>query len=586
MRKGAIAFTITIASHFTASAQAPSSNVNSSGNPGIYKLMDARLPDTPKYSIAVESLAGAQVGLYEDPDTAKKRFFIMPFLLPDWNALKQTITSNCPSAQDTPVAVALPLEFFRETVRDEVAKAASRISGTQIQREQIWMYPYAWMYVEVNAADKAYPRRIVAQYPTTAKDFAVKERALRITPPEPVVATFTASCDELRRMYDTKDISGKFYAPYTEMKKNIFSVTYRDFEGSESFRSIVREESASGDQAVRSTASAGGFGFNFSSFGGGAKKSDAETRVVDTRKRFVSSNLVADAAKTFAKTLNVVSRREFESKGYDLAALAEELRNFVIKNSRATAARIERLDNNTWQLVTPEITRTITNDQMKQVVTSSDKYNIEFGQKTSIGCASGDKKDGEDKKDGAAGANPYCVSVDKNTKFADDNQITWDKQGETWIPTSVVLYAVSAEQISDSVDFQIVDSLAAESGILQTELQPVVKQHILPADLKQLMDEGFQDRVKPLLAQQAKAMEDSLTKLKSGMKVSTQQICTGEYDGPCSPYRRFDPRDWPMTRIGPAVCPKGASYFPTQLRVTSGGCCGYAWYNITCVAFE
>src|SRR5262249_6099069 len=149
----------------------------------------------------------------------KKRFFIMPFLLPDWGSLEASLKDNCSTPRLDPVQITLPLEFFRESVRDEVARIATKVSGSSIQREQIWMYPYAWLYVEINAASKIFSRRFVAQYPTSAKDFAVKERALRITAPEPIKASFSATCDELKSIFENRDISGKFYAPYTEMKK-------------------------------------------------------------------------------------------------------------------------------------------------------------------------------------------------------------------------------------------------------------------------------------------------------------------------------------------------------------------------------
>src|SRR5262245_4828243 len=110
--------------------QAPAS----SSSPGIYKMLDTRLPETPKYSIAVESLWGAQVALFEDPDTSKKRYFIMPFLLPDWGALDNAIKTNCSAPRDELVQVTLPIEFFRETVRDEVARIASKIGNVPIRR--------------------------------------------------------------------------------------------------------------------------------------------------------------------------------------------------------------------------------------------------------------------------------------------------------------------------------------------------------------------------------------------------------------------------------------------------------------------
>ncbi|EAQ33486.1 hypothetical protein NB311A_00295 [Nitrobacter sp. Nb-311A] len=93
---------------------------------------------------------------------------------------------------------------------------------------------------------------------------------------------------------------------------------------------------------------------------------------------------------------------------------------------------------------------------MKQFVETSSKLNIDFGEKVTIGCP--DNMEGKDSADGG-GQNPYCGSVDKKFKGADDNKIKWNQVGETWTPTSVTLYAFSQDQIEQAASASIIQVL-------------------------------------------------------------------------------------------------------------------------------
>lgn len=68
----------------------------------------------------------------------------------------------------------------------------------------------------------------------------------------------------------------------------------------------------------------------------------------------------------------------------------------------------------------------------------------------------------------------------------------------------------------------------------------------------------------------------------SRIKIEHHQFCTGEYDGPCAPLRRFDPRDDSPESAANKICGTMKHSAPRQTKISSGGCCGYAWYDLTC----
>lgn len=70
------------------------------------------------------------------------------------------------------------------------------------------------------------------------------------------------------------------------------------------------------------------------------------------------------------------------------------------------------------------------------------------------------------------------------------------------------------------------------------------------------------------------------------LRVSVYQFCTGEYDGPCPPIPRYDPRVHDNDKIAEGLCGKGVRFFINRYRTQDGHCCGYNWYTVTCTRFE
>ena len=138
----------------------------------------------------------------------------------------------------------------------------------------------------------------------------------------------------------------------------------------------------------------------------------------------------------------------------------------MIDNARnLTSATLERTDQGNWKLSGPIEARELGPDKLKQFVESSNKLDIKFGEKASIGC-SADKK---------GGGNPYCGSVDKNADFKDDDGVKWHRDGDGWVPTSVDLYVISQSAISQKVSVHLVDTVVTSKDMIVNELEPIVK---------------------------------------------------------------------------------------------------------------
>lgn len=468
----------------------------------------ARLPANVVLNISPPSLKGATVVLYQDPQS--HRFFIKPMLLPDWESMTKGIADKCENGKSEStsiVEVQFWLEFGRQTIRQEIASiAAARLNAKDLTESDIFYFPYAWLSVttgeraQLNDETKRFLPRTIAEYPFGAKDAGTK-RALQITEPPRYLAHMYGTCEELKFIRDNRDISGNLYAPTKDTQINAFSVQYGNFVNSNAFKNIVRSEVAAGEQIVTSRANSKGAGLNIKGvFGAGAASSDTELKKVDTRTRTVSANLISDSALAFADTLSVQKWIEFENKDVGASEIEDELTKFVLRNSVPIDVQIKRLDDKNWALTSGAESRSLTAEEMKQVVESSSKLDIEFSDKTTIGCpdSSGTKKDASSTQ---TAGNPYCGSADKKFKGVDDNGIKWQQDGAAWIPTSMTLYAVSKDKLEQASKASVVEVLAKEGGLIVDKLQPVADETVSGSDLVEIIKKITDEDIKALKQQ-------------------------------------------------------------------------------------
>ena len=413
------------------------------------------------------SLKGSSVALFYNSTTRK--YYLSPMLLPDWEALREGIKNKCEGAAAPPlVEVNVLLEFGRDIIRQEIADAISKKENKLVTKDEIFYFPYAWIWVrtglrsQINPQNKI-PVRTIAETPPDAK----KSIEARPSTDNGAAASACSPCGTLRRA------SLNFGEPRYHRQllrsdqgnagKLIFRRVF-EFRQLRSVQKRVRGETQAGEQIVVSKSNSKGSGLNIGGHLGvssGANENEARTK--DTRTRTVSANLINDSAISSARTISIKKWVEFPGEDVTIDKIADELANFVLRNATPIQASIKRIDDNTWKLTSGSESRSLTNQEMKQVVESSSKLNIDFSEKATIGCS--EKAEG--------GGNPYCGSVDKQFKGVDDNGIKWQQEGAQWVPTSMTLYAVSQDKVSETSTQSVVEVFAKDGGMLVASIQPV-----------------------------------------------------------------------------------------------------------------
>ena len=471
--------------------------------PNKYQQLVNVLPANALRAISPPSLKGRSVAFFVDP--VSHAYYIKPMLLPDWEAFRKGLKGSCTAdkAPTTIIEIKMQLEVGRDTLRQEIASIAATCEKRDITKDDIFYFPYAWLTVttggqaQLNERTRKFPIRTIAEYPADARNGG-EVRALLVTEPPPYLAHLYGTCEELRFILENKDIAGNFYAPTKDTQTNAFSVEYSNFAQSRQMESLMRDETATGEQVVVSRSESKGAGVNIGGhFGANYGASEGELRKADTRARTVSANLISDAAMSFAQTVSIKKWVEFPDQNITPTKIQDELVKFVLANAIPVDVQIKRNDDKTWSLVTGAEFRTLTNEEMKQVVESSSKLDINFSEKATIGCS--------DKKGDGANPNPYCGGVDKKFQGVDDNGIKWQQDGQSWIPTSMKLYAVSQDDLSQASRASIVEVLARDGAMVVDKLQPVATDAVAGTDLEAIIAAditAFRNRANEVLSRQ------------------------------------------------------------------------------------
>ncbi|MHC2367440.1 hypothetical protein ACVIQT_002088 [Bradyrhizobium diazoefficiens] len=438
--------------------------------PPDYKELVTRLPATVNRGISPPSLGGAIVPVYQDPVT--KLYYVAPMLLPDWSMLEDAVKAKCQGEVAAPQSVTIKIDFFRDSIRQEIAQRLGELTNAKVPKENILLYPYASIYVEISARSGLFPARQILQDPPLGHR-QVNVQALKISAPRTFTAQFAAPCDELRNILAARDISGSFLAPFSDIAVNSFAVAYSDFVSSAQIKDIMREEKAQGAQVVKSSNSSESMGLNIGGhLGAQANGSDSSVVYIDTRTHLITANLLSSAASEFVKTLDVAKWTEFNN---DKDKVADELLKFVLSNSVPVDAEIKASNDNMWKLTAGTESRSLTNDEMKQVLQNVSKQKLEFSEKAGGGI-DGFKGEADKKFDGAA-----------------DGDIKWEKQGSAWVPTGLRLYAISTDRLSQAARTQAVDVLVKSKGMLESPLDPVADQYIPKEELVQIIKKQISD---------------------------------------------------------------------------------------------
>ncbi|MDG2517364.1 hypothetical protein [Lysobacter soli] len=404
------------------------------------------LPFTVCNSTSPPSLGGARLTILCSAESETKPF-VAPYLRVDWEAAQASLDQLCKGGMESkhPVRLPIRLEMMAPAVIDEAEQelVVNRFFGDRAQKK---LYPYPYSGIAIKTAIATDTPRIVYTYPAGWKIDSDSRRAIPVIFPTDLPPfVLNETCSRLSSIIDTKDLHGELYFNYVTILRNSFSANIRQYIDSRYYSDIFRKQEAGGGVSVTTSgkSSGGGINLGFASYGRG--KSSGTTTTIDSRHRYTTENVIADSVEEFTSSLNANAWVEFSGGTISKKDFMDLLVAGLLKDARDVehAVRIEK--NGTITLIEGELEATLGVEQT----------NLIMETKPGVYDASG-----KDQAKVTIGAYGGEESHERTVKIGLGPEVKWRRDGQTWVPHSVKLKAISEVSASTAKDLLLSEARA------------------------------------------------------------------------------------------------------------------------------
>lgn len=417
------------------------------------------------------------ITVYRDPSDSRRRYYIKPVFIPKWEAFAKAVAESCTDAAASDErTVPLTVQFSSRKLNDEIVALLNKQANPQISTNQLFSYPIYALFVvsgakdpEDNVSNKIqfrYPTGISEALPTgvvAALDGHLTNLGQR--PPLRVRET----CQNLSHIAVQNDLTAYAYAEQSEIKLNAATAIVSSFAQSQVFSDIDRDEKAVGVVKVKTRSGSSGLGFNLAGvFSGGGAKSGAAVLQEDTRRRFVSASIIQSAAEQAVLDGAIFARVE-AIEFLDPAGITATLMKFVLNESSKVKARLDKISDDQWNVVTGEHTRSLSKEEVKLVLESAPKAELEASGKEQMDCSmmAGAATGGAGAAAGAAaaskGGQKQC-GAERASKSSFSDNIKWEKNSKgEWVPTSLDLYVFNTQELRSRAKLSVEQALVTQA---------------------------------------------------------------------------------------------------------------------------
>jgi hypothetical protein len=235
---------------------------------------------------------------------------------------------------------------------------------------------------------------------------------------------------------------------------------------------LTRKETQTGGKEIQTLSSGAGVGLNLAGHVGlQGFSNNGKTNSIDTTSRLITANIIADLAQQFSKSVTVTYWREHGGSEEELKTLANKLSDFVLDQSTKVEASFVKGQDQTWSLtVGNTVLRSLSNEQMKQLVESSTNPKLNFTDKANVSYAGASAGD------------------DKTFNGTDETKIKYTEDADhKWTPTGITLYALSTGTLKEGFDARIMEYFAKDGGLALDYVEPVLKIVVPGTDLSDVI---------------------------------------------------------------------------------------------------
>jgi hypothetical protein len=380
--------------------------------------------DLPNYvnAFPINALGDERIAIYKN---SADQYFYQPLLLPDWEAYKEDIDTLCTNPGNTEIQTArLKVETMRQSYEDELLEQL-RANGHQLNL--INPFPHAFFQVFVDFGDRS--ALISDEFlPTANSGLGIQ---IGTALPNTVTFEVVGRCDELNNLYKRRTIqnslSGQLFSQGFAYSTD-FIQAGAVFSSNENIRTEVFGTESEEHRVVNvSSSSGGGFNLNLGFIAIGGSNSNTQVGTTQSDQRILSRDYLSRITTRYQAELKLFAQGDPERTRNTVENFLSVLLN-LLPNVSLT---FDKVSDQQWNLVNGAVTYA--------TLSALDMSEIQKAAPQSTNTSSNTNS--------ATIPNSATVSSAQTGDFTVKNDITWQYDGENWIPTSVDLEIVSESDL-------------------------------------------------------------------------------------------------------------------------------------------
>ena len=408
---------------YTPKVFAQSENINSAE----YDL-HARIPQVPYLN--------AGVHVFRVKGLEQSIYYTRPYFKPYLQKFGSKLDAECDgnSTPDDIVIIPLEVEFWSSEYQKQVSLEINALNDLETNPSDIIPYRHNSILISIGNGPHNSSETLVGQIPDLPSSLTSNIKLPATTDiAERKTFDIGAKCSDVAnwKKLTNYGLKAAFVANLNEVKVDRSTVALSQALNNDLINKISRQEGAAGTYQIKGKLKKDGGSFNLGPVKFGGSKSKSKTVIKDTRKRWVTGDMLQNGIVDALSGLQVEEIVGSEST-LDLSKTTEQLLSFVTSKSQLVEAQFKRTSEGQWEAVTDQFTATVSKAEIDSLIDSQ--------QDTKLKAES--DKDVSSGKQKAKTKDKFELGGKSNIKV--------EKKGEEWVPTSVSMYMVSESELRNS----------------------------------------------------------------------------------------------------------------------------------------
>lgn len=303
------------------------------------------------WQVPIPAFNGQTVRVWRDTNN---RYVIEPYLIADWQKFESDVGEKC-SADLERVTVRLLVQMDSLSVVNAAAGYLKSNNLASIDPSEISAYPFLTMTFYTGGADANdnLSREARHRLPLGVDDAASTDNlSINYSFLGTIPVPLTDSCTNLKLISEGHDLQASMFAPFNSVKSNSMRIVLRDFRRQDAIRDLLESQTLEGEKKLLWSSKSRKKGINFGPIGYGSTSTSGGITPMDTRRRIVSSSLLAETVEEASRSIHGQYVTQLSTASIDATTIYNSLMRLVEDRSKASTLFFEKQADNKWKLYT------------------------------------------------------------------------------------------------------------------------------------------------------------------------------------------------------------------------------------------